>query len=394
MNNERVILIDNSDVPASQRHVELIIHKFPFRIGRSMTDGESHRHFDLQENDLYLKESGNPFHASRNHVELGFSGGSVYIRDLGSANGTLVNGMRIGGQRGEQATLLLQVENNIIQIGKNKSPWKFELRIPQRKERYRMVIADDDVEMRDLLESIFSDDFDIILAKDGEEALERCLAEVPDIVILDWDMPKIQGIDVCKTLKCNLKTSNLPIVMLTGRAESIDRITGIEVGADDYITKPPELEELKTRVNGALSRVLHARDVHWLTGIASEAAFRNEVNDLLSSATEKKEFGLIKVTLQNLGTMDWEVGEKATDTMVRRIAEALWGETVKAERTVVGQLRIGQWGILTPKITRKQVEKSIKANLNPIIKDTPLKFTAKYYASSSGQSYHDFVDLI
>ena len=91
MNSERIILIDRSKVPQAQQHGELIIHKFPFRIGRQQTDGESPFQYELRENDIVLEEPKKPYQVSRNHLEIGFSGGALYVRDLGSANGIFVN---------------------------------------------------------------------------------------------------------------------------------------------------------------------------------------------------------------------------------------------------------------------------------------------------------------
>ena len=162
MNNERIILIDQSKVPSSERHGELIIHKFPFRIGRQQTSGEAAFQYELRENDLCLEEEKKPFQASRNHVEIGFSGGAAYVSDLGSANGTLVNGMRMGGGHSESAIFILDKKENIIQIGKKNSPWIFQLNVPQQSERYRMVIADDEDDMRMIVRGLFEEDYEII----------------------------------------------------------------------------------------------------------------------------------------------------------------------------------------------------------------------------------------
>jgi len=394
MNDERIILVDESKVPESERFGELIIRKFPFRIGRRRILGESPPSFGLSENDLYLDEPGKPFQASRNHLEIGVSGGSVYVRDLRSANGTIVNGLRMGGKRRERSTLLLERKDNLIQLGKGNSQWMFHLKIPLEEKRFRMVIADDDDFMRETLQDVFDEEYDIIVTEDGETALDKCLSEDPDIAVLDWEMPKLKGIEVCKYLKCNLPTSNLPIVMLTGRIQTIDRITGIEVGADDYITKPPDLEELKTRVNGALARCLHARDVHWLTGIASEHAFRNEVDKLLKNTAGRKEFAFLRITMQNLGEMAENHGSRATEKMLRLIAETLWNETVRVERTVIGHLSIGQWCVLTPWKKRHEVENAIKSQLQAMKKDAPVRYTVKSHSSKRCTNYYDFVSML
>ncbi len=394
MNSKRIILSDESAVPTSERFNELIIHKFPFRIGRRKTANESPPAFGLKENDLYLAESKQPYRASRNHVEIGVSSGSVYVRDLGSVNGTIVNGLSMRDKRREQSTLLLQKKDNTLQLGKPDSPWKFRLTIPTEERRYRMVIADDNPEMIGILKEVFKDEYDVITTVNGEGALQACLTQDPDIAVLDWEMPKLEGIAVCKHLKCNLRTSNLPVIILTGRRDVVDRITGIEVGADDYIMKPPDLAELKTRVNGELARSLHARDIHWLTGIASEAAVRSEINELLRAATAKKEFEFMKITLKNLGIMDENQGSIMTDKLLQRIAEVLWSETVKHERTVVGQLQISQWALLTPSGNQRAVKKSIKSGLGLVTEGTPLRFAIKSCSSAAYTNYYDLLNAL
>ncbi len=95
-------------------------------------------------------------------MEIGFSGGAVYLRDLGSANGILVNGMKVGGGRSDPATFLLGKKENIIQIGKKNSPWLSQLNVPQEERRYRMVVAGDEPQMRHVVKTLFEHEYDII----------------------------------------------------------------------------------------------------------------------------------------------------------------------------------------------------------------------------------------
>src|SRR6266436_75129 len=94
--------------------------------------------------------------------------------------------------------------------------------------------------------------YDVSTAPDGVAGLERALKEAPDIVILDVMMPRMSGLDVCKQLKS--KRPSLPIIMLTARGQEVDKVVGLELGADDYVTKPFSIRELLARVKAVLRR--------------------------------------------------------------------------------------------------------------------------------------------
>src|ERR1700726_4672741 len=92
----------------------------------------------------------------------------------------------------------------------------------------------------------------VITAGDGVAGLERAIAESPDLVILDVMMPRMSGLDVCRQLKT--KRPSIPIIMLTARGQEVDKVVGLELGADDYVTKPFSIRELLARVNAVLRR--------------------------------------------------------------------------------------------------------------------------------------------
>ncbi len=97
--------------------------------------------------------------------------------------------------------------------------------------------------------------FDVVIARDGEEALTVFANSSPDLILLDVMLPKMSGIDVCREIR---KTSQVPIIMVTAKSEEIDTVVGLEVGADDYVTKPYRIRELVARMRAALRRVSDA----------------------------------------------------------------------------------------------------------------------------------------
>ncbi|HEX5776227.1 MAG TPA: phosphate regulon transcriptional regulator PhoB [Caulobacteraceae bacterium] len=120
----------------------------------------------------------------------------------------------------------------------------------------KVLVVEDEDALATLLEyNLAKEGYDISLAPDGEEALLRVDEEAPDLVILDWMLPKVSGIEVCRRLRQGPKTRNIPIIMLTARGEETDRIRGLDTGADDYVVKPFSMSELTARVRAVLRRI-------------------------------------------------------------------------------------------------------------------------------------------
>ena len=119
-----------------------------------------------------------------------------------------------------------------------------------------VLIVEDEEALATLLEyNLSKEGFDVSIASDGEEGLLRLKEKAPDVVILDWMLPKISGIEICRQIRSMPETRNIPIIMLTARSEEADRIRGLETGADDYLTKPFSTKELIARVKAVLRRV-------------------------------------------------------------------------------------------------------------------------------------------
>src|SRR6266516_2729423 len=115
-----------------------------------------------------------------------------------------------------------------------------------------LIVEDEPAMVAGLRDNFEFEGYDVITAPDGVAGLERALNEAPDIVILDVMMPRMSGLDVCKQLKS--KRPSLPIIMLTARGQEIDKVVGLELGADDYVTKPFSIRELLARVKAVLRR--------------------------------------------------------------------------------------------------------------------------------------------
>lgn len=119
-----------------------------------------------------------------------------------------------------------------------------------------ILIVDDEEDVLELVRfNLEKDGYKIYTAVSGEEALEKARAKLPDLIILDLMLPGIDGLEVCKKLKNDNKTQNIPVIMLTAKSEEADIVTGLEIGAQDYITKPFSPKVLVARVKRNLQRV-------------------------------------------------------------------------------------------------------------------------------------------
>jgi phosphate regulon transcriptional regulator PhoB len=120
----------------------------------------------------------------------------------------------------------------------------------------KILVTDDEEDIVELISyNLSKEGYSIIKAYDGEAALKLVKLQKPDLLILDLMLPRMSGIDVCKAIRNNSDSANLPIIMVTAKADEIDKIIGLEIGADDYITKPFSVKELVARVRAILRRL-------------------------------------------------------------------------------------------------------------------------------------------
>ena len=123
-------------------------------------------------------------------------------------------------------------------------------------EQPTVLVVEDEPAQREVLSyNLSAEGFRVIQAENGEEGLILVDEENPDIIVLDWMLPSVSGIEVCRRLKTRNDTRNTPIIMLSARTEEVDRIRGLETGADDYVVKPYSVLELMARVRAQLRRV-------------------------------------------------------------------------------------------------------------------------------------------
>jgi len=125
-----------------------------------------------------------------------------------------------------------------------------------RTEQPSVLLVEDEPAQREVLSyNLEAEGFRVAQAENGDEALVLVEEETPDIIVLDWMLPAVSGIEVCRRLKTKPETRGIPIIMLSARSEEVDRVRGLETGADDYVVKPYSVIELMARVRAQLRRV-------------------------------------------------------------------------------------------------------------------------------------------
>lgn len=115
-----------------------------------------------------------------------------------------------------------------------------------------LIVDDEDVILELVSFNLQKEGFDVVTASDGQEALAKVAASRPDLVVLDWMLPGIDGLEVCRHIRKNPETADIPVIMLTARGEEVDKILGLELGANDYVTKPFSPRELAARIKAHL----------------------------------------------------------------------------------------------------------------------------------------------
>ena len=117
-----------------------------------------------------------------------------------------------------------------------------------------LVVEDEPAQLEVLSYNLEADGYRVVKAQDGEEGYLLAEEVLPDIILLDWMLPKVSGIEVCRRLKARSETRNIPMIMLSARSEEVDLVRGLETGADDYVIKPYSVKELMARVRAQLRR--------------------------------------------------------------------------------------------------------------------------------------------
>jgi two-component system phosphate regulon response regulator PhoB len=200
----------------------------------------------------------------------------------------------------------------------------------------KIIVVEDESSLAELLKyNLLSEGYEVAHASDGEEAELLLSEESFDLAILDWMLPKVSGIELCRRLRNRSETQNLPIILLTARGEEADRIRGLTTGADDYITKPFSVQELMARIKALLRRSVPERVSDVL--VSGEITMDRSAHKVMRGAREVR-----------LGPTEYKLLEVFLESQKRvlsrgQLLDRVWGQSAEIdERTVdvhIGRLR-------------------------------------------------------
>ncbi|RME42466.1 MAG: response regulator [Caldilineae bacterium] len=181
--------------------------------------------------------------------------------------------------------------------------------------KYTLLIVEDDHDTSEMLRVYFeAQGYEVLRAATGQEALDLCQTQLPNLVLLDVRLPDMDGFEVGKRLQEDLRTSRLPVIFVTERRERDFRITGLKLGAIDYITKPFDIQELRLRVRNALRRAGSQNNP--ITGLPGDKLTANRLELLL----ENTNWAIIAITITGLSTFNEIYGFVARDDVLRAVA--------------------------------------------------------------------------
>ena len=184
----------------------------------------------------------------------------------------------------------------------------------------RVLVADDDPDILTVVKiNLELDGFEVDTAVDGEDAMQKATSTPPNVIILDIMMPRMDGLTALHRLRSQAGTANIPIILLTARGLPEDRVRGLELGADDYITKPFDITELAARVKAVLRRTQAARDLSPLTGLPGNFKITAEIEDCIR---EERAFALVHGDLDNFKAFNDHYGFMRGDEVIRFCASS------------------------------------------------------------------------
>ncbi|MGQ9833066.1 MAG: GGDEF domain-containing response regulator [Candidatus Villigracilaceae bacterium] len=181
----------------------------------------------------------------------------------------------------------------------------------------KVLIVEDDLDVAEMLNAYFRvQGYEVFTVNWGEDGVRACQTMRPDLVILDIRLPDIDGYEVAKRLRSDRRTQGVPIIFLTEKRDRADRLQGLELGADDYITKPFDVQELRLRVRNALRRATQGTLTNPVSGLPEGAL----VNERLTEILSKNGWTLLIVSLENLETFREMYGFVASDDVLRAVS--------------------------------------------------------------------------
>jgi PleD family two-component response regulator len=181
----------------------------------------------------------------------------------------------------------------------------------------KLLIVEDDLDIADMLNAYFKvQGYDVFTVNWGEDGVRTCLENCPDLMILDIRLPDIDGFEVARRLRANRRTQEVPIIFLTEKRDRADRLQGLELGVDDYITKPFDVQELRIRVNNVLQRAKQNTLTNPVTGLPEGRL----VDEHLAEGIKRPDWAILTFSVEKLESFRESYGFVASDDVLRAIS--------------------------------------------------------------------------
>ncbi|MBZ0310804.1 MAG: response regulator [Anaerolineae bacterium] len=251
------------------------------------------------------------------------------------------------------------------------------------EEKAQILIVEDDLDLAEMLNAYFRvQGYEILTATWGEDAVRMALEHKPDLVVLDIRLPDITGYEVCKQIRSNRLTADIPIIFLTEKRDRVDKLTGLELGVVDYITKPFDIQELRLRVRNTLRRAQQSTLMNPITNTAEVALTDDHLTTILS---QHNEWAMLTMRIQGLDYFRELYGFVAADDVLRAVSLMLNNAVRDAgeESDFIGHLDTNSFVIITSPDRVNAIRERIEVRLqNSLDYFYPLKDRDKLRSTS------------
>lgn len=230
-------------------------------------------------------------------------------------------------------------------------------------DKARIMIVEDDPDLSELLQNFFTvQGYEVLSAAWGEEGVRLTREYAPDLVMLDIRLPDIDGYEVCRRIRTNRRTQDIPVIFLTEKRDRVDKLTGLELGVVDYITKPFDIQELRLRVRNVLRRAEQAPLTNRVTNLPEGALVEEKINGMLLS---EQPWTLLAVEVRGLDGFRETYGFVNADDVLRAVTLMINNALREAggEDDFVGHLQENDFVVLTDQAKAAAVQERIETRI-------------------------------
>jgi len=234
-------------------------------------------------------------------------------------------------------------------------------------EKSQILIVEDDLDLSEMLNAYFRvQGYDVLTAAWGKDAVKISREHSPDLVVLDIRLPDIDGYEVCRQLRTNRRTQDIPVIFLTEKRDRVDKLQGLELGVVDYITKPFDIQELRLRVRNSLRRAAQQSLMNPVTNVAEGKAVEEKLNEAINSGNN---WAILTIGIHGLDGFGDRYGFIASDDVLRAVTLMINNaiREVGNETDFIGHLGVHEFVIITDQehvpAIRERIEVRIKQSM-------------------------------